>query len=107
MAFTKGKSGNSATVFVSGKSGNPKGRPKGSINLSTHIKNILNDPNFETKLSDGSVIVTTPIEAIVKAMCMKAISGDCKAAEWLAKYGYANDDKSSEKPINVALVKFI
>lgn len=71
-----------------GESGNPAGRPKGSKNLSQHIENMLNDPDFELKLRDGSMIKGAPIGAIIKAAIVKAIAGDMRAFDMLAKYGY-------------------
>lgn len=71
-----------------GQSGNPAGKPKGAIHLSTHIQNALNDPNFELKLKDGSVLREMPIKAIIKTAVAKSISGDTRAMEWLAKHGY-------------------
>lgn len=74
--------------FKPGESGNPDGKPKGTIHLSQHIQNALNDPNFEIKLKDGSVLKEMPIKAIMKTAIAKSISGDTRAMEWLAKHGY-------------------
>lgn len=67
---------------------NPKGKPKGTLHLSTHIQNALNDPNFELKLKDGSILREMPVKAIIKTAVAKSISGDTRAMEWLAKHGY-------------------
>lgn len=67
---------------------NPKGKPKGTIHLSTHIQNMLNDPEFELKLKDGSLLKGAPIVAIIKTAVAKSVSGDTRAMEWLAKHGY-------------------
>lgn len=67
---------------------NPKGKPKGTIHLSTHIQNMLNDPNFELKLKNGELLKGAPILAIIKTAVAKSISGDTRAMEWLAKHGY-------------------
>lgn len=77
---------NKATQFQPGNPGG--GKPKGAIHLSTHIQNALNDPNFEIKLKDGSVLKEMPIKAILKTAIAKSISGDTRAMEWLAKHGY-------------------
>lgn len=61
---------------------------KGSVHLSTRIKNMLDDPDFEVKLKDGSIMKGQPIEAIMKVAIARAISGDIRFLEWLAKYGY-------------------
>lgn len=67
---------------------NPKGKPKGTIHLSTHIQNMLNDPNFELKLKNGELLKGAPILAIIKTAIAKGVSGDTRAMEWLAKHGY-------------------
>lgn len=81
-----------ATQFQPGQSGNPEGRPKGAISLSTRIQNMLNDEDFETYLPDAREgwrhFKGAAAEAIVKAAIIKAAAGDLKAADWLAKYGY-------------------
>lgn len=37
--------------FKPGQSGNPKGQAKGTIHLSTHIQNMLNDEDFDALLT--------------------------------------------------------
>ena len=71
-----------------GQSGNPKGKPKGTIHLSTYIQDMLTDPNFELKLKDGTILKEMPIKAIIKTAVAKSVSGDTRAMEWLAKHGY-------------------
>lgn len=81
-----------ATQFQPGQSGNLAGKPKGTIHLSTHIQNLLNDESFEANILDSKVGVIeykgTPIKAIIMVALRKAAAGDTKWAEWLAKYGY-------------------
>lgn len=77
---------------------------KGSKHLSTHIQELLNDEEFETMLSDPregwKTYKGAPVKAIVKVMSIKAMQGDVKAFDALAKYGYgqkltlANDEES-------------
>ena len=69
---------------------NPKGKPKGTIHLSTHIQNMLNDPDFELKMKDGSIFKGAPIAAIIKTAVAKSMGGDTRAMEWLAKHGYGD-----------------
>lgn len=66
------------------------GKPKGTKHLSTHIQEMLNDPNFELKLKDGSILKGAPIAAIIKTAIAKGVSGDTRAMEWLAKHGYGD-----------------
>lgn len=83
---------NKDTQFKPGQSGNPAGKPKGAIHLSTHIQNMLNDEEFSMWLSDpreGFVEYKgAPMKAIIKTALIKAAAGDKDAREWLAKYGY-------------------
>lgn len=64
------------------------GPPKGTKHISTHIQEMLNDPSFELKLKDGTLLKERPIQAIIKTAVAKSISGDNRWAEWLAKHGY-------------------
>lgn len=63
---------------------------KGSIHLSTHIQNLLNDEEFSPELMDGKEFKGTPLKAIIMTAMTKAQEGDNKWADWLAKYGYGN-----------------
>ena len=83
-----------ATQWKKGQSGNPEGPKPGFKHLSTHIQELLNDEKFKAWVSDpryGAVEFTgRPMEAIIKAMTIRAINGDHKAADWIAKYGYGS-----------------
>ena len=99
-----------ATQIKKGQVLNPAGRPKGAINLSTRIQNMLNDDDFTTYINhprDGFVeFKGAPAEAIIKTAMVKAISGDDRAREWLAKYGYGTKvevegDQKGELTVNI------
>jgi hypothetical protein len=60
------------TQFQSGRSGNPKGRPKGSKNSTTLIKKELLDVANE----NGRQRKITKVEAIIKQLVNKAALGD-------------------------------
>ena len=63
--------------FKKGKSGNPKGRPKGRKNLSTHLYRILNE---RILIKEGDkVCKITKGEAMLKSLMQKALKGDAKA----------------------------
>lgn len=86
---------NPDTQFKPGESGNPAGKPKGSLHLSTHIQNMLNDEEFTTWLSDArdgfKEYKGAPLKAIIKTAMIQAMSSSKEGAaarEWLAKYGY-------------------
>lgn len=63
------------TPFQPGQSGNPKGRPKGSRNLSAILKDML-DQDVE---EDGEMVKFS--DAIVKRLIQKANKGDIKAIQ--------------------------
>ena len=80
-----------ATQFKKGQSGNPKGRPKGSNNLSTDVKAILKAP---VPISEGGKRrnVTTQ-KAVLLRLREKALKGDAKAIDQLvALAGAYNND---------------
>jgi hypothetical protein len=63
--------------FAKGKSGNPKGRPKGSRNFATVIQNELKRRVAVTE--DGRRKKITKREAVAKQLVNKAAAGDPKA----------------------------
>jgi Family of unknown function (DUF5681) len=65
------------TQFVKGKSGNLKGRPKGSKNFSTTIRDELK--RRVTITEDGRRRRITKREAVAKQLVNKAVTGDSKA----------------------------
>ncbi len=69
------------TRFTKGKSGNPKGRQKGSKNLATVVKKTVNDLVPVTE--NGRRRMITKLEAAVKQLVNKAASGDPKATQSL------------------------
>ena len=101
-----------ATRWQKGESGNPDGKPRGSVNLSTRIQNMLDDPDFTTTLvaKDGRKIdfKGNPAEAIIKTAILKAMGGDSKWAEWLAKHGYGTKQilELSKNPVEEILSKY-
>lgn len=105
------------TQFKPGQSGNPAGKKKGTKNLSTTIRDMLNDETFIDKLAakiqDASKLPDpefqgTPLKAIVSVAMIEAmdptaarLSARNAAREWLAKFGYGTkvDVTSDDKPI--------
>ena len=75
-----------------GQSGNPKGKPKGTISLSAHIRNLMSDKDFQANILDPKVGIKeytgVPVKAIINVAIAKAVSGEDKSREWLAKYGW-------------------
>jgi hypothetical protein len=95
-----------------GQSGNPNGVPKGTKQLSTWIQKLLNDEKFEYIILSGKQKGNTitykgaPVKAIVGVAIHKAMKGDVKWAEWLAKHGYGSKIVvGAEDPVEAALRK--
>ena len=81
------------TQFKPGVSGNPAGKPKGTVHLSTHIRNMLNDPDFFKNLPEVAgenwrQWEGTPMKGIIQVATIQAMCGNKEAREWLAKFGY-------------------
>ena len=74
-----------ATRFKRGKSGNPKGRPKGSLNLATDLTAELGE--HITVREDGRPRKVSKQRALIKSLMAKALQGDVRAtASLLALY---------------------
>lgn len=78
------------------------GRPKGSKNLATIIRELENE-NFNWKLISPKQRIAvrsvgSPWRAIVLTAVSKALDGDIRAMEWLRKTGYEN-----EPPISISI----
>jgi hypothetical protein len=71
--------------FKRGKSGNPKGRPKGSLKLATVLAAELNEQI--TVREDGKPRRVSKQRALIKSLMAKALQGDVRAnAAVLALY---------------------
>ena len=69
------------TRFKKGESGNPKGRPKGSLNLATVLVRTLRE---QVVVNEGGQRKTvSKLEAAVKQLANKAASGDLGALRQL------------------------
>jgi Family of unknown function (DUF5681) len=72
--------------FKRGKSGNPNGRPKGSLKLATDLAAELNEQI--TVREDGRARRVSKQRALIKSLMAKALQGDVRAnATILALYG--------------------
>ncbi len=94
------------TRFKPGVSGNKKGRPKGSPNLSTIVKEVLADEDLARKLlaNKKELWEALPTKnlatAAVIAMALKTIDGNIAAATWLLKaYGPEQPEEVEEVEI--------
>lgn len=71
------------TQFKSGQSGNPRGRPKGTRNLATDLKEELQEKILVTE--GGKQRETTKQRAMIKSLLAKALKGDVRAIGVLLK----------------------
>lgn len=70
------------TRFKKGQSGNPKGRPKGALNMATVLERTLRE---KVVINDnGRRKTITKLEAAIKQLTDKATSGELKALQLLA-----------------------
>jgi hypothetical protein len=82
-----------ATRFPKGVSGNPKGRPRGSMNVSTLLMATLRE---KVVINEGGLRKTvTKLEAALKQVVNKAASGDLKALSQLM--GLAREAEERQK----------
>ena len=69
------------TRFRKGQSGNPKGRPKGTLNLATVLERALHEQVLINE--NGTRVRVTKLEAACKQLVNKAASGDLAAVKLL------------------------
>jgi len=84
-----------ATQFKPGKSGNPKGRPKGSLNLVSDLAAELGEQI--TVREDGRTRRISKQRALIKSLLAKGIQGEVRAAAAvLALYARVNIDEADD-----------
>ncbi|RYH07049.1 DUF5681 domain-containing protein [Tropicimonas sp. IMCC6043] len=71
------------TQFKKGQSGNPKGRPKGSKNVDTMLRETLLRPVVITE--NGKRRKITALEAFFRQTLKSALEGDARASDKLLK----------------------
>ncbi len=82
------------TRFKKGQSGNPNGRPKGTLNIATVLSRTLRE---EVVINEnGNRKTVTKLEAAVKQLVNKAASGDLKAFQQLNGLVQAAEEKALE-----------
>lgn len=69
-----------ATQFKKGKSGNPKGRPKGRKDLNSMIRQLLN-AKIQVTDAKGRKASITKLEAIFTQLLNRALKGDHRATK--------------------------
>ena len=94
------------TQFKKGQSGNPKGRPKGSRNISKIVAEELN-ARIPVK-ENGKVKRISKSMAIIKRLATKALEGDYKATQMLFALTQTEEAKQEarrEAPTHESLAK--
>ena len=86
------------TRFQSGRSGNPKGRPKGSKNFSTLIAEELAQPVVLTE--NGKRKRMSKRQALAKQLTNRALSNDLKAASLVIDHARRSEE-SPEGPATI------
>jgi hypothetical protein len=78
------------TRFATGRSGNPKGRPKGSSNIKAAIRRAT-ERRVSVKMGKRTVKMK-PIDAMAYRLMQKALDGDLKAMRELVMFGGLQDE---------------
>jgi len=84
------------TRFRKGESGNPKGRPKGTLNMATVLARTLREKVIINE--NGQRKSLTKLEAAVKQLVNKAASGDLRALRHLADLVASAEERMTQTP---------
>ena len=91
--------------FKKGQSGNPKGRPKGTLNMATVLERALREKVVINE--NGRRKTVTKLEASIKQLINKAASGELKALQLLTALVRSAEERSIKEPTsNSALDEF-
>ena len=86
------------TQFAKGKSGNPRGRPKGALNVATMLERILEEKVIITL--NGRRRTLTKLQAAIIQLTDKATGGDLKAFQLLTSLLRSTEQgRSSLRPV--------
>ncbi len=95
---TRGGYGNPPenTRFKTGRSGNPKGRPKGTLNMATVLERKLREKVVINE--NGKKKTLTKLEAAINQLTNKAASGELRALQLLAKLVSTAEERTVQQP---------
>jgi len=89
------------TRFQKGRSGNPKGRPRGSLNIATAFMKALRERVVINE--HGQRKTVTKLEAALKQLVNKAASGELRALQQLLELARDAEAKQDQPGGNPAL----
>lgn len=92
-----------ATRFKKGVSGNPKGRPKGSLNVATVFIKALREK--VVIIENGQRKTVTKLEAALKQLVNKAASGDIRALRELLELARDAEAKQSASAVQNTMIE--
>ena len=84
------------TRFKPGQSGNPRGRPKGTLNMATVLERTLKEKVVVNE--NGKRKVVTKLEAAVKQLANQAASGQPRAMQLLTTLLRSVEDRAIAAP---------
>ncbi|MGD0157879.1 MAG: DUF5681 domain-containing protein [Terracidiphilus sp.] len=82
--------------FKPGASGNPKGRPKGSLNVGKMLERTLLEKVVINE--NGKRRTITKLEAAIKQLANKAASGDLNAVKLLGAFVRSAEEQALQRP---------
>lgn len=85
------------TRFKKGQSGNPQGRPKGTLNMATVLERTLRERVLINE--NGRRKTITKLEAAIKQLSNKAASGELKALQLLSALVRSAEDRTVQTSI--------
>jgi len=88
--------------FEKGNNANPNGRPKGSRNRSTIVKELLEFASSQKNVLTGEQETLTQEQAITLAMLLKANKGDVNAYKALMDSCYGAPKQTTDTNLSVS-----
>src|SRR5713101_5484945 len=80
------------TRFKAGQSGNPRGRPRGALNMATVLERTLREKVIINE--NGRRRKITKLEAALKQLTNKAAAGDLKALQLLSALARSAEERA-------------